>query len=75
MECSLVTQTKNVGVKQTRASPTLAAILDEIRQEYGLKQNHFNPKGPSPNIFVSKLQWRMKNYYRDLYSSINFATK
>lgn len=75
MKSSQVTQTRNVEAKQTRASPTIEAILDEIRQEYGLKQNNFNPKGPSPNIFVSKLQWRMKNYYRDLYSSINFATK
>ena len=75
MKRSRVTQTTDVWAKKTHISPTIGAILDEIRQEYGLKQNNFNPKGPSPNIFVSKLQWRMKNYYKDLYSSVNFDTK
>ena len=32
--------------------------------------NSFNPKGKSPNLFVNKLEYRMKQYY-DLYNSKN----
>ena len=42
--------------------------LNKIIQEYCLKRNVFNPKKPSPNKFVNKLQLRMKVYYRNLYS-------
>ena len=74
MEGHRTTQTGKMIVKRKR-TPTVAAILDEIRQEYCLKRNNFNPKGSSPNIFVSKLQWRMKTYYKDLYSSFSLDTK
>lgn len=33
---------------------------------YSLKQNNFNPSKGSPNMFMSKLQTRMKNYYLEL---------
>ena len=44
------------------------SVLDNIMQEYCLKRNQFDPKKPSPNQFVNKLQLRMKVYYRNLYS-------
>ena len=61
--------------KKSYINPSVQTILAEIRQEYCLKRNNFNPKGPSPNIFVSKLRWRMKTYYKDLYNSFNEETK
>ena len=74
MEKSCITQTKDVRVHNYQ-TPSIKVILDEIREEYCLKQNQFNPKGASPNIFVSKLQWRMRTYYKDLYNSRNVAKK
>lgn len=41
-------------------------ILAEIQQEYGLKRILFNPRKPSPNIFMNKLQRRMGQYYSSL---------
>ena len=40
-------------------------VLDDIIQEYCLKRNRFDPKKPSPNRFVNKLQLRMKQYYNN----------
>lgn len=31
--------------------------------EYRLKSNNFNPSKPSPNMFLTKLEFRMKHYY------------
>ena len=45
--------------------------LNNILQEYSLKQNNFDPKKPSPNVFIKKLETRMKMYYKDLYKSYN----
>mgnify|MGYP001384571357 FL=1 len=45
--------------------------LKTIIEEYSLKQNSFNPKKPSPNLFIKKLEIRMKMYYKDLYKSYN----
>jgi hypothetical protein len=45
------------------------AELDDIIQEYSLKQSNFNPSKQSPNVFIKKLEIRMKMYYRDLYKS------
>jgi hypothetical protein len=45
--------------------------LNNILQEYSLKQNNFDPKKPSPNVFIKKLEIRMKMYYKDLYKSYN----
>ena len=49
--------------------------LNKIIQEYCLKRNVFNPKKPSPNKFVNKLQLRMKVYYKNLYNSSNSVNK
>ncbi len=45
------------------------SFLEDIISEYCLKRNTFNPKSPSPNIFVTKLERRMRMYYNSLYSS------
>lgn len=52
-------------------SPSKKSVLDDIMQEYCLKRNRFDPRKPSPNKFVSKLQYRMKEYYKNLSSSPN----
>lgn len=49
--------------------------LNNIIQEYCLKRNIFNPKKPSPNKFVNKLQLRMKVYYKNLYNASNSVNK
>ena len=49
-------------------------LIKKIINEYKIKINSFNPKGDSPNFFVNKLQYRMKQYY-DLYSSKNEIMK
>jgi hypothetical protein len=55
----------NIVKRKTRKSK-LENILDEIQQEYGLKRIQFNPDGPSPNIFMKKLDRRMNAYYHTL---------
>ena len=44
-------------------------ILQNIIKEYEQKQNNFDPSKPSPNLFIKKLEIRMKRYYQDLYNS------
>ena len=44
-------------------------FIKEIINEYSLKRNNFNPSKPSPNLFIKKLEIRMKKYYKDLYKS------
>ena len=41
-------------------------IFNEIQQEYGLNRILFNPRKPSPNIFMNKLHKRMDQYYSSL---------
>lgn len=43
--------------------------LINIIKEYELKQNSFDPSKRSPNVFIKKLEIRMKKYYTDLYKS------
>ena len=50
-------------------------ILDHIQSEYCLKRNNFDPEGPSPNIFMNKLELRMKAYYKTFCSSKNSIMK
>mgnify|MGYP001407596922 CR=1 FL=1 len=38
-------------------------LINRIINEYRLKMNSFNPNGNSPNLFVKKLELRMKQYY------------
>jgi hypothetical protein len=40
----------------------------KIVTEYRLKMDSFFPNNKSPNFFVKKLEYRMKQYY-DVYSS------
>ena len=44
-------------------------LLENIINEYCLKRNSFHPTNPSPNIFIGKLELRMKKYYNSLYNS------
>lgn len=43
-------------------------ILEELNEKhtYCLKQNNFNPTKGSPNLFMTKLEFRMKNYYLEM---------
>jgi|SaaInlStandDraft_1057018.scaffolds.fasta_scaffold84702_2 hypothetical protein len=68
MDATHVNYSSNNVKRKIRASKdsNLNTILDEIQQEYGLKRIQFNPKGPSPNVFMGKLQKRMKTYYHSL---------
>lgn len=40
--------------------------INEQIKEYTLKQNNFNPIKGSPNLFLSKLEFRIKNYEIEL---------
>ena len=42
--------------------------LGKIIEEHSLKQNLFDPTKGSPNKFMSKLEYRMDTYYKDLYN-------
>ena len=53
---------------QSRPNTT---ILDTIQSEYCLQRMKFNPSHPSPNHFCSRLEIRMKTYYKDLYKSFS----
>jgi len=37
--------------------------FETIAVEYSLKRNNFNPKTPSPNLFINKLKKRFNCYY------------
>jgi hypothetical protein len=50
--------------KQTNLKPK--KNLKNILHEYSLKRNTFNPQNISPNIFLDKLELRMKLYYNNL---------
>ena len=52
-----------------------ASILDNIQKEYCLKRNNFDPQGPSPNIFMTKLELRMQAYFNSFCSSKNYVMK
>jgi hypothetical protein len=41
-------------------------FLNNIIKEYSLIRTQFNPKIKSPNIFISKLEHRLKDYYCNL---------
>ena len=49
--------------------------IDDIQSEYCLKRNNFDPAGPSPNLFINKLELRMKAYYNSFCKSRNSITK
>ena len=60
-------QSDRKGIKKRREK----SELDNIVEEYSLKQSNFNPSKQSPNVFIRKLEIRMKMYYKDLYNSYN----
>ena len=53
-------------ISKNKPINTKTDILKHITQEYSLKRNTFNPKSISPNIFLNKLELRMKLYYNNL---------
>ena len=60
---------------KTRTNSKKLDVLENIIEEYCLKRNSFNPAHPSPNVFIGKLQVRMKQYYNNLYKDINRFTE
>lgn len=54
---------------RTLRKTTNTDLLDNIINEYCLKRNSFHPTNPSPNMFIGKLEFRMKKYYNNLYNS------
>jgi hypothetical protein len=62
-------QSKTTRKERSRKSQQKTQILEDILEEYCLKRNSFNPPHPSPNIFIGKLEYRMKKYYNNLYKS------
>ena len=46
-------------------------LHSKIIEEYSLKLNLFDPQKGSPNKFMSKLEYRMDIYYKDLYKIFN----
>jgi hypothetical protein len=44
-------------------------FLKSIVNEYCLKRNSFYPANRSPNLFINKLELRMKKYYNTLNTS------
>jgi hypothetical protein len=38
-------------------------IKSNYSSEYTLKMNKFDPRKDSPNVFLQKLEFRMKNYF------------
>lgn len=35
-------------------------------KEFNLKENNFNPSKGSPNFFMTKLEFRMNNYFKEV---------
>ena len=50
-------------------------ILEDIQKEYSLKRSSFYPSAASPNLFMGKLELRMRIYYRNLYKEANSNIK
>ncbi len=50
-------------------------LLEKIQKEYELKRQPFHPSSISPNIFMGKLELRLKIYYKHLYKNANLETK
>jgi len=54
---------------------TSKEIVKEIKNNYSLKEDIFFPKKKSPNIFMKKLEWRLKSYYDELNKFCDFDKK
>ena len=64
-----------IAKMQKRKKETKSQVLEDILEEYCLKRNSFNPAHPSPNLFIGKLEFRMKQYYNNLYKTTNRFTE
>ena len=60
---------------KTRTNSKKSDVLENIIEEYCLKRNSFNPTHPYQNVFIGKLQVRMRQYYNNLYKDINRFTE
>jgi len=54
--------------------PEIQQSFKKIVDEYCSKRGSFNPNKPSPNIFMKKLELRLKQYY-NLFNSQNLRIK
>ena len=54
--------------------PEIQVSFKKIVDEYCSKRGSFNPNKPSPNIFMKKLELRLKQYY-NLFNSQNLRIK
>ena len=59
---------------ECRPSPEMTNNFKKIVDEYCSKRGSFNPNKPSPNIFMKKLEFRLKAYY-NLFNSRNLYIK
>ena len=57
-------------VHETQHSTKGKRTMNAIIEEYISKQNLFDPHKPSPNKFITKLEYRMKSYYNDIYNTL-----
>ena len=61
---------------KSRPKENFSIVEKELKHEYFLKQNLFDPKKIcSPNRFMKKLEKRMDCYYKGLYNSFIFNKK
>lgn len=55
-------------IVQTIKNPAKKAYFTKmIENEYSIKCNNFNPQKDSPNLFMNKLEFRMKHYNDELF--------
>ena len=59
----------------TKFKKKKSCTLNEIQSEYCLKRNNFDPHKPSPNMFINKLEIRMKVYYKNFCNVSNSNMK
>ena len=56
-------------IVQAIKNPTKKTYFTKmIENEYSIKYNNFNPQKASPNLFMSKLEFRMKHYSDELFN-------
>ena len=61
---------------KSRPKENFSIVEKELKHEYFLKQNLFDPKKmSSPNLFMEKLEKRMKQYYDGLYKNFILSKK
>lgn len=57
------------ATKQTPMFEILNPINKKVtysNKEFSLKENNFNPTKGSPNLFMTKLEFRMNNYFNEI---------